>query len=308
MDFKDENIELSKLNINDLNHILNKINEYDLELRNSLNFNNNVTFGIEIESEFADVDKINFLVNANNLDRKWLLKDDFSLDRGIEIASPILKDEKKSYEEIKTICNIFKKYSMIGANCGGHIHIGSQILENEENLKKLINFWTLYEHIIYRFTNGEYLNARPSLNIYAAPLRYVCLPNNFTYNKYNVAMVDSAIRICNISSYNTQKLRNTIEFRSPNGTLNEVIWQNNINLFVKMIEKIKNIDIDELYYKYYDCFSISTNEYNKIYFKDAINFTDIVFDNLTDKIYFLSQYFKNNQTSDKYIKAKKFIK
>ena len=37
----------------------------------------------------------------------------------------------------------------------------------------------------------------------------------------------------------------TIEFRCPNGTLNEVIWQNNLNLFVHLLLYAKSNDFDE---------------------------------------------------------------
>ena len=57
MDFinTNENTELLKMDTNDLNILLNLLNEYDLELRDNLNLNKNITFGIEIESEFADI-------------------------------------------------------------------------------------------------------------------------------------------------------------------------------------------------------------------------------------------------------------
>ena len=303
-----ESTELSKMDIRDLNILVDLLNEYDLELRDSLNLNTNVTFGIEIESEFADTGKIEKEIKAINLGNTWQLKDDYTLDSGIEISSPIFKDENKTYKEIELVCNIFKKYSRIGEHSGGHIHIGSQILESEDNLFALINFWSLFEHVIYRFTNGEYLNIRPSAEMYATPLRCLSLPTKYNFTKYNNIMVDSCIRLSNISSFKIRRIRNTIEFRAPNGTFEPVIWQNNLNLFAKMIEKVKSIDVEKMYYDYFNNFSISVDEYNKIYFEDAIRFADLIFDKNIDKMYFLKQYLKNNCVSNRYVKSKKFVK
>lgn len=285
--------------------IIENINKYKLELRNNIN-KPNITFGIEIESEFSNVKKIEQELTKLNISN-WDLKDDYTLDDGIEISSPILEDNTESYEEIKKVCNIFKRNAKIGAHTGGHIHIGSQILEKEINLKNLINLWILYEHIIYRFTNGEFLNIRPSGNTFASPLRSLNLPN-YNYTKYNNLMIDSCIRILNISNYKKKLKRNTIEFRSPNGSFEPVIWQNNLNLFVKMIEKSKILDVEKLYYDNYDNLKISPKEYYNIYLNDAIKFADLIFDDNIDKLYFLRQYLKNNETSYKYIKAKTFVK
>lgn len=310
MDFinANENTELLKMDMKDLNILLNLLNEYNLELRDNLNLNKNITFGIEIESEFADITNIENEIELDGLKNTWQLKDDYTLDNGIEISSPILKDDSRAYKEIELVCNIFKKYSKIGVHSGGHIHIGSQILESEHNILALVNFWSLFEHVIYRFTNGEYLNIRPSADLYATPLRCLSLPSPYNFSKYNNVMVDSCIRLCNISSFKNKKIRNTIEFRSPNGTFEPVIWQNNLNLFTKMIEKVKTIDVEKLYYDYFSNFSISVNEYNKIYFEDAIRFADLIFDKNIDKMYFLRQYLKNNDVSNRYVKTKRFVK
>ena len=115
MDFinTNENTELLKMDTNDLNILLNLLNEYDLELRDNLNLNKNITFGIEIESEFADIINIENEIELKGLKNTWQLKDDYTLDNGIEISSPILKDDSRTYKEIELVCNIFKKYSKI---------------------------------------------------------------------------------------------------------------------------------------------------------------------------------------------------
>ena len=39
----------------------------------------------------------------------------------------------------------------------------------------------------------------------------------------------------NVVDFHSLKKNNTIEFRCPNGTLNPIIWQNNVNLFAHLL-------------------------------------------------------------------------
>ena len=50
------------------------------------------------------------------------------------------------------------------------------------------------------------------------------------------------------------------------------------------------------------------DSYNDIYYDQAIELCDLIFNKNIDKIYFLRQYLKNNSVShsDNFIKAKKF--
>ena len=54
----------------------------------------------------------------------------------------------------------------------------------------------------------------------------------------------------NYLSFRDFSVNNTIEVRRPNGTVEEVIWQNNINVILKMILKIKNNSFDIEYIDY----------------------------------------------------------
>ena len=51
-------------------------------------------------------------------------------------------------------------------------------------------------------------------------------------------------KVSNPQLYDKSK---TIEFRSSNGTLNEIIWQNNVNFFTKMLLSCAsdNFDIEK---------------------------------------------------------------
>ena len=145
MDFinTNENTELLKMDTNDLNILLNLLNEYDLELRDNLNLNKNITFGIEIESEFADIINIENEIELNGLKNTWQLKDDYTLDNGIEISSPILKDDSKTY--------LIPFGSKLKVREGDVLEAGDQITEGSKNPAEILAISGpegVYEYII----------------------------------------------------------------------------------------------------------------------------------------------------------------
>ena len=80
----------------------------------------------------------------------------------------------------------------------------------------------------------------------------------------------------------------------------------------KKIENSRNIDDELLKRKINDKKHIELPSYNKIFLNEALEFTDMVFDNNVDKIYFLKQYLKNNKeiqynpNNTKMVKSKKY--
>ena len=301
-----DNEIISKLSESDILDFLNLINQYKLVLRDGIGVNLGETFGVEIECEYAKLEEI-----SRKKLKHWGLHDDVSLQCGVELKSPILTDNKKNWLEINKMCSMLSRYSKIGINCGGHVHVGIQALKDSR--KSLINFmklWVLYEHVIFRFSFGEFLGPRPKFNeqsksVYdvflemcsyedVAPLCEKTLVSLLSYNKYQ------AVNFCHYDTFRT------IEFRCPNGTLNPVIWQNNINLFVKMLLYSSSLMYDEEKIKEKLSNPISNKTASKIYVDDALEFVDLIFDNNMDKIYFLRQYLKSFEVSDEYERAKSF--
>ena len=92
-----------------------------------------------------------------------------------------------------------------------------------------------------------------------------------------------------VERINKKKVSNTVEFRSANGTLNKVIWQNLINFYVKMMYSCgsSNFDIELLNYR--QTKGIEPNYYDDM----AFELCDLVFDNDFDKHCFLRQYYKD---------------
>ena len=105
-----------------------------------------------------------------------------------------------------------------------------------------------------------------------------------------------AVNFDNVQNTKKFKQDNTIEFRCPNGTLEPAIWQNNVNLCIKLLQ--------------YSCNSQYNDDLINKRFSDGLTDKEL---NLNlynvDKIYFLKQYLKSLDTPRKeFQKAKKMVK
>lgn len=309
----------------DLQELLYRLNNYYLELRDELGFSNTVTFGLELEFEKADRNRIEDKLWDAGLYSEWDVKRDASLDHGAEINSPILRDEKENWIDLRNVCDIVKGHAIIGKNSGGHIHIGSQVLGNNiEHWLNFIKLWSIYENIIFRFLYGDSLTHRASLERFAKPLSetlwedFNCLKEANRISIYAiVARLKhdryQAINFNNVNGINSFSRDNTIEFRCPNGTLEPVIWQNNVNLLVNILNYSKSNTYDDDTIskrreingdKYYEL-----EWYNQIYLVQALELCDMLFDNNLDKVYFLRQYLKSFQIGASVLdKPKTFVK
>ena len=311
----------------DLQELLYRLDNYYLELRESLGFSDDITFGLELEFEQADRNRIEDKLWDAGLYPEWDLKNDASLDHGAEINSPILRDEKENWIALRNVCDIVKEHAVIGKNSGGHIHIGTQVLgSNKEHWLNFIKLWSIYENIIFRFLYGDSLTHRASLKKYAPPMaeklygeykslkRRIEYRMSFAYMNNELQMERyNAINFYNVNDPKGFYTKNTIEFRCPNGTLEPVIWLNNVNLLVNILKYSKNSGFDNDTIskrreingdKYYDL-----EWYNQIYLVQALELADMLFDNNLDKVYFLRQYLKSFQIGASVLdKPKTFVK
>lgn len=316
------NYNFSKLNSLDLKQLLFDLNILYVRYRNLLNMSNDkLTFGVEIEFESCSIESIR---NAMNNDLEdWILKKDHSLKSGGEVNSPILMDSVEDWKNLRSICNILKeKHATATENCGAHIHFGSDIFGNNfDNWLTLIKCWTVYEKVLYRVSYGAMDRARRPLKKYAPPVANTlnnivkelkdCSDASYLIAKLNENISKrSGINFKGVNVNNPNSIKNTIEIRCPNGTIEEVFWQNNINIFGKLLCAIKDNRIDiELLDNYIskNDFNSSLQDYQEIYMKEALEFADMVFDNNLDKMYFLRQYLKNSSKTSYEQRQKTFI-
>ena len=293
----------------DLQELIYYIENYYLELRNSLGFDKIFTFGLELEFENAMRNCIEEELDKNSLNSSWVVKRDSSLSFGAEINSPVLTDSTNNWNNLKQVCSIVSQYASIGAHSGGHIHIGTQVLgNNTESWLNFIKIWSVYENIIYRFVYGEFLTARSTMVEYAKPMTKVFWKDYQKLKKSSSLELQEilkkishkryqAVNFNNVNNFNKIEEGNTIEFRCPNGTLDSTIWQNNVNMFVNLLLYSKsskyNDDIVEKRRKENKDKYSKLSLYNEIYLQQALEFCDMIFKNNFDKVYFLRQYFKS---------------
>ena len=319
----------SLFNKTDLRELLFIIDSYYLEYRDFLNLPEDITFGVEIEYEGFLREKVDSFIRTNFTG--WVSKSDGSLKSGGEITSPIMNDNYICWKELSQVCCFLdSKRADTYHNAGGHIHIGANILNDDINSWILfIKLYTLYENILFRFLYGDKLCGRRGIFKYAPPIAekfytsITSLEKAKTLKDVGISLPvhkHLALNLGNVDFYKSKffssSKRNTLEFRNPNASTKEVIWQNNINTFTKMLLTCNKLNVDEelLNYKLRNEFNLNMGNlflYNEVCLKQVLEFVDIIFDNNLDKVYFLRQYLKNfesNMNGLVKIKAKKFIK
>lgn len=320
------NNKLSEMSGADLLELMSLIDDYYIELRKQLGLNQKITFGLELEFENALKNIIDRKLDDAFPNGDWVTKRDATLHNGAEIASPILRDNKICWENLNKVCSIVEPLASIGTKSGGHIHIGTQTIGNDrESWLNFIKLWSVYENIIFRFSYGEYLTPRQILTEYAKPMtkefweKYEKLKaKNASLESIIFSLSYSRYQAVNFENVNKSRCNyfgdcNTIEFRCPNGTINPVIWQNNVNLFANLLLYSKSSDYDEnTIEKRRDINKdkFSTLEwYNEIYLQQSLELCDMLFENNIDKINFLRQYLKSFEIGRKELeKAKTFTK
>lgn len=314
----------SSLRGHDLQDLLSQIDRFLIDYRPTLNLNDNIQFGLEIEYEGLSLSVVEEFV-SKNLDN-WKTVEDRSLYFGGEVNSPIMKDELKYWKELRKICRFLSSKKVnTSRNAAGHIHLGACGLGDDmEAWRLFLKLYMVYESVFFRFAYGDKINARREILRFARPsssalhdilpqinrvskvrnLKIYGLPSSYAY-ALNFTYVDFV-------DLEDNKVKNTLEFRSFNATVNEIIWQNNVNTTAKMLMSSKDKVIDEEFLDYklkneYVGYFGNEYMYNEVNLKDALEFVDIVFDNNLDKVCFLKQYIKNFQSSYG-LKTTKFAK
>lgn len=137
-------MELSTLSELDQKQFLYELEDYIIAYRDKLNIEKKYSFGIEIEfvgCEHIEIERnvMPQFVNHFHLNHDSTLNDGnfFGLPYNVyggELVSDSLSNKRESWQEIKQICELLKMYGgYINDDCGGHIHIGGQILKKQEN-------------------------------------------------------------------------------------------------------------------------------------------------------------------------------
>ncbi len=323
--------KLTDMDTIDITNLLILLNGIDIDYRPYLHLPENVTFGLEMETVGMRTGRLaTMFKNKEN----WQVVYDKSLKAtGAEVVSPILLDKPEIWREVFEVCDFLQNLHLkVNYETAGHIHLGATgiVDQDPEKLKKILKAWCAYENIIYRFSAGKWSHLRRgAIHKYAKPLAwdYIQLMKILDNGQGDYFDVVRAAHFRRFSGLNLQnlydyyrasidenyrrdfvtirgdKLKDTLEIRTPNATIDPVIWQNNVNFFAKFFLAAANDKFDEDYLnnilksldfnfivKYGNAINLTYENYEKIDFDKALELADIIFDNNLDKINFLKQY------------------
>ncbi|MBE6154211.1 MAG: hypothetical protein E7163_01370 [Firmicutes bacterium] len=314
-DYISYNGYLSRLNKSDLKTLFMMLEEYKLIYKYNLGLPENVSFGVEVEFQNVLLDNVQNEIRKDSCFKYWYSHKDASVsietEKGIlggEVSTDILHDIQDDWINLHNLFDILNLMDAKATNkTAFHIHVGAHIFKDD--LKYAIRFiklWCIFENIIYRFGYGKTALKRPHIDIFAPPIARL-YRNNYLHNDRYFENMDSTYeldygkkRAVNFKNYHylytEEEVNNTIEIRTPNGTLDPIIAQNNVNFFIKLMLYVTSNKYDEdlidglfarLKYK-------TLEEYSKLDIKTALFLSDLIFDNSLDKIDFLSQYIKKD--------------
>lgn len=266
------------------------------DYRDTLGLDNNETFGIEIEYEYGIKKIIKYLLMKNH--SGWNEVDEDKITHmntfGGEVVSPVLMDNKNTWITIKEVLKCMRmSHARATLNTAGHIHFDKSFL-NEELIDYvyMLRMWSFFEDIITKVSYGSFSCIRQISSFMASSIKERMLEQNDYINDFLIIkdtmsfsnQMDilryiiqdkkrNSISIHNIE--NDLSNNNTFEIRLPNGTLSEIVWQNNINFFAKFLKYFKT-DYDKELIDYYFNSLYSNKEYNE--FTKTLLLGSLIFD------------------------------
>jgi len=303
------NDSLSLLKGLDLKQLLVELKKFEPHYRYDLGFLKEMTFGVEMEYEGSSPEEIDSMLGKSSC-YNWISKDEETSTKllSFEVNSPILKNIKNDYLELRTACRLLRKNKVYTSEeTASQCHFGAQSIATTDSLLNLLLIWCNYEDEIYRFGYGETKKPRSVINMYAKSIVDIIKQNydilkrchSFEelvhYLKKIIEYKEYGINFKNIVS-TEQEYGNTIEFRNANSILDEILWQSLISLYGNLIISSSGIiDREKLEYDLMNKEIITAKnifkEYQKLDVKKSLEFVDIIFKNNQDKAFFLNYYF-----------------
>jgi hypothetical protein len=215
----------------------------------------NLTFGIELEVEGVSGDDIARALYRSGLSRhtfeqrysaqadgEWIAKRDGSLVGGCEVVSPVLRDTPETWAAIEEVTRILREHgARTSERTGFHIHISHEVLDDRGYR------WQRLGRYMVGFSNQYYrMGAANAVDRFGTPHRgtYYAAPLKRSWVR-DIKRTDTALeaskkiiryvghnsryQIINTAKFIEQGVP-TVEFRYPNGTVDPVIVQRQIQL------------------------------------------------------------------------------
>lgn len=270
-----------------------KLENYPLIYRSKLTIPNRTKFGLELELDQVDFDEVKYLVRKE-FGSTWQVKTDKSLtkDHNAEIATPPLYNTKETWIQLKRMGELLQRLNPSYNNCSFQVNFDGSLLPTLKDRVRFLKLYAMYEDIIYRFSKGEDEEYRDSLDMYAHPI-ILTLKGIINYSPETIVDMFSNNKRYGIVFKSNEK--DLIEFRSPNMTDNQVLWQNYVTTFYHLLvcatsNRYDQAKIDTYIDKFYKSYLLESYAIER---KDkAMEFSDLIFKNSNDQISFMHQYLK----------------
>ncbi len=300
-------MSLHNLNRKELETLLNYLETYKLTYKSKLDIPKNTSYGLEVEFSKTPLNEVMTKLSDHPIFKDYDVKEDLSVSRisdidftttlGGEVSTPIYHNTFQNWQDLQKLLKILKEMqALITDKCSSHIHIGSQIFANETKYAiRFIKLWVIFEPIILKYSiNGSH--ARRNIFYYAQPISGLYSLkdlNNSDFDRYRLSKY-KAVSYFQFSNTKAEQSYNTIEIRTPNGTLDPTIIQNNINFFVSLMNFTKSPLYNE---KQIDALYEQLNDPKRDLFEPhlhhALILSDLIFSKLEYKLNFLKIYLKD---------------
>lgn len=254
------------------------------------------TFGLEIEMDHLSKMRRTQLYKEF-VDSEWNVGYDSSLGiDGLEVSTPPMFNTKESFLELKNKSEFLKKCKPSFEFSSLQVSLDSNL--SNEQLVYLLKLFSTFEDVIYKYSQGFSHTLRYNALKYASSIKERMndflsshtMDDTIVYSF--IASKDYGISFKNNGSFNNMESEiNLIEFRTPNGTVDPILWQSYITFFQAIISAIESNNYNDIIDYLY---KTSDGENN---LDDAIRLSNIIFDNEKDKLLFLKQYIGFNKVS-----------
>lgn len=248
-----------------------------------------INFGLEIEIEGVDFDTVKRLIR-NTTKNTWHVEGEISLsEKGAEVVSPVLQNREATWELVKKVSKTLHFLKPTFEDCSFQVNYDMDILKDEKSFLNFIKLFMAYEDVLYFFSRGKDENIRKSAGLYAGPIAKKVYQNGNI--ERDLSLSDFAFLKQNKFFALSLKEKEIIEFRTPNGTDDFVLWQNYIMTFYSMLAYANHAtyDIQKINQYLKTPFSFYANLEIESLFAKIIEFAAMIFPSELDQLYFLRQ-------------------
>lgn len=260
-----------------------------------------VNFGLEIEIEGVDFDTVKRLIRNTTKDA-WHVEGELSLsEKGAEIVSPVLQNKKETWRQLNKVSETLHFLRPTFEGCSFQVNYDMNFLKNEEKILKFIKLFMAYEDVLYLFSRGKDEKLRTSALLYARPIARIIYQNGNVERETSLLDFDFLKNNKFFALSLKEREKMLIEFRTPNGTDDIVLWQNYIMTFYSMLAYANHTtyDIEKINLYLKEPYSFYLNYKRKFPYEKIMEFATMIFPSEFDQLSFFKQCIINQKEEAK---------